>query len=145
MSRNGYYWLDDSRTALFDKATDWVKPRPEKDSCDWYFFVYGNDFAGELKEMAQLIGPIPMLPRVRVRLWFGSRANYSDQQWQMIIDRFREERLPVDMIVLDSLSLCKVVWGGYDRDPEQMRDLKGFLAWMKHAASRRRSTSIMNP
>ena len=28
LSRNGYYWLDDSRTALFDTATDWVKPRP---------------------------------------------------------------------------------------------------------------------
>ena len=64
-------------------------------------------------------------------LWFGSRANYSDEQWQMIVDRFREERLPVDMIVLDSLSLCKVVWAGYDRDLEQMPDLKGFLAWMK--------------
>ena len=49
LSRNGYYWLDDSRTALFDKATDWVKPRPEKDSLDWYFFVYGNDFAGAVE------------------------------------------------------------------------------------------------
>ena len=27
LTRNGYYWLDDSRTALFDKTTDWVKPR----------------------------------------------------------------------------------------------------------------------
>jgi alpha-glucosidase (family GH31 glycosyl hydrolase) len=131
LSRNGYYWLDDSRTALFNKATDWVNPRSEKDSLDWYFFVYGNNFAGALTEMARLIGPIPMLPRYVFGLWFGSRAAYSDQQWQMIIDRFREERLPVDMIVLDSLSLCKVVWSGYDRDPEQMRDLRGFLAWMR--------------
>jgi alpha-glucosidase (family GH31 glycosyl hydrolase) len=131
LTRNGYYWLDDSRTALFDKATDWVKPRPEKDSLDWYFLVYGNDFAGGLREMARLVGPIPMLPRYVFGLWFGSRANYSDQQWKMIIDRFREERLPVDMIVLDSLSGSKVVWGGYDHDLEQMPDLKGFLAWMK--------------
>ncbi len=131
LSRNGYYWLDDSRTALFDKAADWVKPRPEKGSLDWYFFVYGNDFAGQLKEMAQLTGPVPMLPRYVFGLWFGSRANYSDQQWKMIIERFREERLPVDMIVLDSLSSAKVIWSGYDRDLEQMPDLKGFLAWMK--------------
>ena len=131
LTRNGYYWLDDSRTALFDKPTDWVKPRSEKDSLDWYFFVYGNDFAGALKEMAQLTGPIPMLPRYVFGLWFGSRAAYSDEQWKMIVDRFREERLPVDMIVLDSLSGSKVVWGGYDHDLEQMPDLKGFLAWMK--------------
>jgi alpha-glucosidase (family GH31 glycosyl hydrolase) len=131
LTRNGYNWLDDSRTALFDPATEWVKPRPEKDSLDWYFFVYGNDFAGALKEMATLTGPIPMLPRYVFGLWFGSRANYSDEQWKMIIERFREERLPVDMIVLDSLTTSKVVWAGYDREPEQMPDLKGFLAWMK--------------
>ena len=125
LTRNGYYWLDDSRTALFDKATDWVKPRAEKDSLDGYFFVYGHDFAGALKEMAQLTGPIPMLPRYVFGLWFGSRAAYSDEEWKMIIDRFREERLPVDMIVLDSLSVSKVVWSGYDRDLEQMPDLKG--------------------
>ncbi len=131
LTRNGYYWLDDSRTALFDKTNDWVKPRPEKESLDWYFFVYGNDFAGQLKEMAQLLGPIPMLPRYVFGSWFGSRANYTDEQWRMIVDRFREERLPVDMLVLDSLSGSKVVWGGYDHDLEQMPDLKGFLAWMK--------------
>lgn len=74
LTRNGYYWLDDSRTALFDKTNDWVKPRPEKESLDWYFFVYGNDFAGQLKEMAQLLGPIPMLPRYVFGSWFGSRT-----------------------------------------------------------------------
>jgi hypothetical protein len=28
LSRNGYFFLNDSHTALFDAQTDWVKPRP---------------------------------------------------------------------------------------------------------------------
>jgi alpha-glucosidase len=131
LSRNGYYHLDDSRTALFDKATDWVKPRPEEDSQDWYFLVYGNDFAAGLQSLAKLIGPIPMLPRYVFGAWFGSRAGYSAEQWKMIVDRFREEGFPLDVLVLDSWSTTKVSWSGYDWDYEQMPDPKGFFEWMK--------------
>src|SRR5215472_793012 len=30
LSRNGYFWLSDSQTAIRDPANGWVKPRPEK-------------------------------------------------------------------------------------------------------------------
>ena len=73
LTRNGYYLLDDSHTALFDKATDWVKPRPVKDGQDWYFLVYGNDYASGLASLAKLAGPIPMLPRYVFGAWIGSR------------------------------------------------------------------------
>ena len=84
-----------------------------------------------LTEMSKLIGPIPMLPRYVFGSWFGSRAGYSDEQWKMIVDRFREERLPVDMLVLDS-GPCEDGLGGLRLDFEQMPDPKEFLAWMKH-------------
>ena len=114
--RNGYFLLDDSGTAIWDKATEWVKPRPEENSLDLYFFVYGRDFKGMLGELAQLLGPIPMVPRYVLGTWFGSRAGYSANQWKMIAQRFREESIPLDMMVLDSLSAAKVVWSGYDWD-----------------------------
>jgi alpha-glucosidase (family GH31 glycosyl hydrolase) len=98
LSKKGYFLLDDSHTALRDKATNWVKPRPEKAAQDWYFQVYGRDFEGGLQELAKLIGPSPMVPRYIFGAWFGSRAPYSDQQWKMIVNQFREESLPVDML-----------------------------------------------
>jgi alpha-glucosidase (family GH31 glycosyl hydrolase) len=133
LSRNGYYLLDDSRSAIWDKATEWVKPRPEQNSQDLYFFVYGRDFKGMLNELAQLLGPIPMVPRYVLGTWFGSRAGYSSDQWKMIAQRFREESIPLDMMVIDSISACKVVWSGYNWDYEQMPDPKEFISWMlKH-------------
>ena len=131
LSRNGYFLLDDSHTALRDKATGWVKPRPDQDGQDWYFLVYGRDYKRGLEDLAKLLGPSPMVPRYVLGAWFGSRAGYSDQEWKMIVKRFRYESLPLDMIVLDSDSTMKVIWAGRDWDAEQMPDPKGFFQWMR--------------
>ena len=131
LTRNGYYLLDDSHSALFDKTTDWIKPRREKDSQDWYFFTYGNDYAGALAAISKLTGPVPMLPRYVFGAWFGSRAAYSANTWKMIVKQFRDEQLPLDIIVLDSYSTTKIIWSGYEWDREQMPDPKGFFEWMK--------------
>ena len=131
LSRNGYYLLDDSHTAIWNTATDWVEPRgSDKSSQDWYFFVYGSDFKDFLSEMTRLLGPIPMIPRYVLGTWFGSRAGYSEDEWKRIIYRFREEHVPLDMIVLDSDSSVKYIWGGRDWDLEQM---PGPFAFFKYA------------
>jgi len=94
LSLNGYFWLDDSHTAVWDSASQWVKPRPEENGQDWYFFVYGRDYKGMLRQLAELLGPIPMVPRYVLGTWVSSRAGYSSDQWKMIAERFREESLP---------------------------------------------------
>lgn len=130
LSRNGCYLLDDSRTPVWNKATDWIEPRPEKESQDWYFFVYGNDYAAMLKALTRLAGPIPMVPRYVLGSWFGSRTNYNADEWKIITERYREENIPLDVLVLDSCSWTDVVWSGYNWDYEQMPDPKGFFKWM---------------
>ena len=60
-----------------------------------------------------------MVPRYVFGSWFGSRAGYSDIEWKMIVDQFREERLPLDILVLDSDSTTKITWAGYDWDPSR--------------------------
>ena len=131
LSRNGWFLLDDSRSALLDAATDWVKPRSQTDSQDWYFFVYGSDYAHMLAQFGELTGKIPMVPRYVLGAWFTSRAGYSAQQWQMIVQQFREKSLPLDVLVLDSDSTTKIIWSGYDWDYEQMPDPKAFFKWMR--------------
>ena len=130
LSRNGYYFLDDSNTALFDEEADWVKPRERKENQDFYFMVYGNDYAGALLQLSKLIGPVPLLPRYVFGSWFGSRNGYSDEQWKMIVEQFEEEELPLDVLVLDSDSTTKITWSGYDWDYEQMPNPKRFFGWM---------------
>ena len=132
LSRNGYYLLDDSHTAVWNSSGDWVEPRPaDESSQDWYFFVYGRDFKGFLRELPELLGPIPMIPRYVLGTWFGSRAGYSEDEWKRIIYRFREERVPLDLIVLDSDSTVSHIWGGRDWDLEQMPDPFAFFKYAK--------------
>ena len=131
LSRKGWYLLDDSKTALFDQAADWVKPRAAKDGLDWYFLAYGADYKSALRQLARLTGPPPMLPRYVFGSWFGSRAGYSGEEWKMIVKQFRDEQLPLDMIVMDSDSKSKMVWTGYDWDLEQVPHPADFFSWMK--------------
>jgi hypothetical protein len=131
LTRKGCYLLDDSKTALFDLATDWVKPRGVKDGLDWYFLAYGGDYKSALRQLSNLVGPVPMLPRYVFGSWFGSRAGYSGEEWKMIVKQFRDEQLPLDMVVIDSDSKTKMVWTGYDWDLEQVPDPAGFFSWMK--------------
>ena len=133
LSRNGYFLLDDSRSPVWDKKVDWIEARSEKGNQDWYFFVYGRDYAHCLGELARLLGPIPMVRRYTLGAWFSSRAGYSDNGWKLIVQRFREESLPLDVICLDSDSSAKIIWAGYDWDPEQMPHPKEFLSWMQGA------------
>jgi len=131
LTRNGYFLLDDSRTALWDKTTEWVRPRVDRDGQDWYFFMYGNDYVHALREMSTLLGSIPMVPRYMLGTWFSSRAGYSGESLKMIVERFREESLPLDVVALDSCSWAKGIWSGYDWDLEQIPDPKGFIQWMR--------------
>jgi alpha-glucosidase (family GH31 glycosyl hydrolase) len=50
------------------------------------------------------------------------------------VKQFRDEHLPLDMVVLDSDSKSKMVWTGYDWDQEQAPDPAAFLAWMTNQA-----------
>jgi alpha-glucosidase (family GH31 glycosyl hydrolase) len=132
LTRNGYFLLNDSHTAVWNKAGDWVEPRDtDPTSQDWFFFVYGRDFKGFLRDLTQLLGPIPMIPRYVLGTWFSSRAGYSSDEWKRIIYRFREERVPLDLVGLDSDSSAKHIWGGYDWDLEQIPDPAAFFKYAK--------------
>lgn len=131
LSRNGYFLLDDSHTAIWNSAGDWVEHRPDQQEQDWYFLVYGRDFKGALHELSQLLGPIPMVPRYVFGTWFGSRTGYSAEEWERILRRFREEHVPLDIVTLDSDSTAKIIWAGRDWDLEQMPDPAAFFDYAK--------------
>lgn len=131
LSRNGYFWLDDSTTAIWNSATQWPEPRPTTDGQDWYLFVYGRDYKRFFREATMLFGSIPMIPRYMLGTWFGSRAGYPADECQRICLRFREEQIPLDIFVLTSDTDMKIIWAGYDWDDEQFPDPKGFFRWAK--------------
>jgi alpha-glucosidase (family GH31 glycosyl hydrolase) len=141
LSRSGTTLFDDSRSPLWDASTNWITPRRQGSSQDWYFFYYGADYAQMLKWYAELCGPIPMIPRYTFGSWITDlnyeylpgtamvdKYNYTETDVKKIVDRFRTEKIPLDILVLD-FAWHKYGWkGGYDWSPIFPKP-KEFLDW----------------
>ncbi len=130
LSRSGYFVLDDSRTPLWDGATQWIAARGDSGNQDWYFFAYGKDFRHVLKEYALLCGRIPMIPKYVLGSWAtdlnyeylpGTRVvdnyRYNDDSVRSIISRFRNFGIPLDVMVLDYAWHLRGWHGSYDWSP----------------------------
>ena len=107
LSRAGCWLLDDSRTPVWNAGAGWIEPRGDRQAQDWYLFVYGTDFRLFFERYAQLAGRVPMIPRYALGAWVTDlNFEYSSQQVSeedlfAIVNRFREEQIPLDVFVLD--------------------------------------------
>ena len=141
LSRSGYFILDDSKSPTWNDSTNWIEPRKETGNQDWYWIVYGNDYAHALKEYSDLAGKIPMIPRYVLGTWItdlnyeylpGSekveKYKYSDNDVKTLVEKFRKSGIPLDVLVLD-FAWHKFGWkGGFDWSPIFPHP-KAFLAW----------------
>ncbi|MEN6356112.1 MAG: TIM-barrel domain-containing protein [Armatimonadota bacterium] len=123
LSKRGYYLLDDSKTPVWDTKSNWIAPRTDKAAQDWYFFVYGNDYASFYKQYIALAGKIPMIPRYAFGAWVTDlNFEYHDEKIKedylySIIERFRKEDIPLDVMVLDFGWHLYGWYGGLDWSP----------------------------
>jgi alpha-glucosidase (family GH31 glycosyl hydrolase) len=134
LSRSGYFLLNDSCSPVWDKKKDWVIPRKEKNNQDWYFFVYGRDYKSFFREYTALTGNIPMIPRYTLGGWVTdlnfeyTNQTYTENEVKEIVNRFRKENIPLDVLVLD-FGWHLFGWkGGFDWSPI-FPDPKGFMDW----------------
>ncbi|MGA2625362.1 MAG: TIM-barrel domain-containing protein [Bacteroidota bacterium] len=141
LSRSGYFVLDDSRTPVWDKSSEWIVPRPEKENQDLYCFVYGQDYRHALTEYGELCGKIPMIPRYTLGAWITDlnyeylpgtevvdKYRFSEEDLKGTVQRFRESNIPLDIFVLD-FAWHNYGWkGGYDWSPI-FPNPKEFLDW----------------
>ncbi|HXE78292.1 MAG TPA: TIM-barrel domain-containing protein [Rhodanobacter sp.] len=133
LSRSGYALIDDSRTPVWNAQTAWIEPRKDAVGQDWYLFTYHHDYERVLQEYAELCGPIPMIPRYTLGSWitdfnfeyFPATAEtrqpafrqYDEQHLKDEISRFRQNHIPLDILVLD-FAWHNYGWqGGYDWSP----------------------------
>lgn len=112
ISRDGWTLVDDSTRPLFD-ATDfsfvngdsspwpWVMQHPAGDRQDWYFFGYGHDYKQALGDYTLIAGRIPLPPRFAFGAWWSRYWAYSDQELDDLVRGFREDSVPLDVLVID--------------------------------------------
>jgi alpha-glucosidase len=112
VSRSGWALVDDSTRPLFDSADfrflqgekspwPWAIERPAGERQDWYFFGYGHDYRQALGDYVKVAGRIPLPPRFAFGAWWSRYWDYSDQELDELVQGFREDNVPLDVLVID--------------------------------------------
>jgi alpha-glucosidase (family GH31 glycosyl hydrolase) len=126
----------------------------EANYSDWTFFAHGDDYRGALLDFREVAGPIPMIPRSALGIWFARYFPYSAAGFEEIAEGYRNHGLPLDVLRIDmdwhlaaehgnpepvgcfhaSRGMnagCAAGWGGYAWDRALFPDPEGFAAWAK--------------
>lgn len=95
---------------------------------DLYVLGYGDDFKQAFNDFYRLAGKIPMLPKWSLGLIYSRWADYTANDYKHIVNKFRQERIPIDAVVLD---MCWHTneWYGYQIDTANFPDIKAFNLW----------------
>ncbi|QUQ65373.1 TIM-barrel domain-containing protein [Kutzneria sp. CA-103260] len=142
LSRDGWYLMDDTQSAILD-TDGTVTPRPSHSGQpyqDGYFFGYGHNYKQGLKDLHDLTGPSPLLPREAFGVWYSRYYPYSASDYQnTLIPAFRANRTPIDTLVADTDWKAPNAWDGWEFNSSLVPDPKAFFSW---AASQDLQTSL---
>ena len=135
--RQGFATLYDGDSPLYDKVLDLFIERREAKT-DFYFFGYGRDYYGGLKDFYTLSGPTPLIPRYALGNWWSRYFRYTQKSYGNVVEKFKEEEIPLSVAVIDmDWHLTDVDpkygsgWTGYTWDKELFPDYKRFLKMLK--------------
>jgi alpha-glucosidase (family GH31 glycosyl hydrolase) len=112
LSRNGWAVVDDSTTPLYtsddfsfmagEKSVwPWVALRAAGKRQDLYFFGYGHDYKGAMADFTKVSGKIPLPPRYIFGAWWTRYWSYTDQDLLGLVQTYRENDIPLDVMVID--------------------------------------------
>ena len=131
----GYAVVDDSASAVREGES--FRPRSQEE-LDLYFFGYGRDFYGGLKDFYQLFGETPMIPRYALGNWWSRYYPYSEESYLALLEKFRQEEIPLSVAVIDmDWHITEVDekygtgWTGFTWNPELFPDYRRFLSALK--------------
>ena len=135
LSMDGWAVLDDSGSLLLDE-NGWIVPR-DKEETDLYFFGYGQDCLGCLKDYYHLTGKPPMLPRYALGNWWSRYFEYTEDSYRELMGRFEREGIPFSVAVIDmDWHLVHIDpkygdgWTGFTWNQELFPDPERFLRWL---------------
>ncbi len=99
MSRGGVTVMDDSRSCLLaDDGT--ILPRSKTQS-DKYYFAYGNDYRGCLRDFYRLCGQTPLVPRWCLGNWWSRYKAYTQQEYLDLMQQFLDREIPLTVATID--------------------------------------------
>lgn len=128
----GWRLLDDTQSALWTRS-GWIAPRPANgDLEDGYLFVYGHDYAGALRTLAQLTGAAPLLPRDVFGVWYSDYTPYSSSDIEnSVYPEFVANHVPLNTLSLDTDWKAPNDWNGWEWNRSLFPSPSSFLRWAR--------------
>ena len=99
MSVNGISILDDSASVALDASG--ARRIRDPRTVDLYVFGYGHAYRLALRDYLILTGKPPMIPRFALGNWWSRYHPYTTDEYLALMERFRKERIPFSVAVLD--------------------------------------------
>lgn len=130
LSRDGWAIVDDSGKPVLDSTSGrpWFAERKDPAALDWYYFGYGHDYKEALGDFTKFAGKIPLPPRYVFGAWWSRYWAYSDAELRELVNEFKENDVPLDVLVID-MDWHLDGWTGYTWNPKYFPDPEGFLKW----------------
>ena len=135
--RDGYAIINDSASPVIvydEDNKDGKFVQRETGALDLYFFGYGKDFYGALKDFYALSGKTPMIPRYALGNWWSRYFKYTEESYNEVLENFEKEQIPLSVAVIDMDWHVTEVdpkygtgWTGYTWDKKLFPDYKRFL------------------
>jgi hypothetical protein len=134
LDRDGWYLMDDSRSALLS-ASHTVTDRPGHGGQpyqDGYFFGYGQDYKQGLSDLNALTGGAALLPQSAYGVWYSRYYAYTTADYEnTLLPAFRSTNTPVDWLVVDTDWKAPSQWNGWSWNPALFPDPQSFVNWTK--------------
>ena len=99
-SMEGWAVISDKGSMLLTED-GWIERREDIDAEDLYYFGYGTDYLGCLKDYYKLTGATPILPKYALGNWWSRYYKYTEKSYLELMDRFEKENIPFTVGVID--------------------------------------------
>jgi len=99
VSASGVAVLDDSASLTLE-ASGKVLPR-KKQGSDCYYFLYGHDYIGAVKDFYRIAGTTPLIPRYALSNWWSRYKAYTQEEYLALMHRFQKEEIPISVATVD--------------------------------------------
>ena len=142
ISTDGVSIYDDSKTLLLNE--DGMLSSREKNTKDYYIFVYGNNYVAGINEFYKITGMPPLVPRYVLGNWWSRYRAYTQKEYLDLMKEFAHRDIPLTVATVDmdwhwvdlkkqfnkkykSSNILSSGWTGYSWNTELFPDYKGFL------------------
>ena len=97
-SLSGASVMDDSESLLvLDDGS--IATRPE--CSDLYYFAYGSDYLGQLRDFFKLTGEVPLIPKYALGNWWSRYYAYTQDEYQALMQKFIDKKIPITVATID--------------------------------------------